>query len=42
MEGSGLPPIVVLDNGSGYLKAGFSNQKTPEVCIPALVDMVKK
>jgi actin-related protein len=37
MEGSGLPPVVVLDNGSGYLKAGFSNQKTPEVCIPALV-----
>ncbi len=32
-----LPPVVVLDNGSGYLKAGFSNQKTPEVCIPALV-----
>ena len=37
MEGSDLPLVVVLDNGSGYLKAGFSNQKTPEVCIPALV-----
>ena len=33
----GFPPVVVLDNGSGYLKAGFSNQKTPEISIPALV-----
>jgi len=30
-------PVIVLDNGSGYLKAGFSNKTTPEVCIPALV-----
>ena len=37
MEENGLPPVIILDNGSGYLKAGFSNQKTPEVCIPALV-----
>ena len=31
------PPVVVLDNGSGYLKGGFSNQKTPQFCIPALI-----
>ena len=37
MEENGVPPVVILDNGSGYLKAGFSNQKTPEVSIPALV-----
>ena len=37
MEENSLPPVVVLDNGSGYLKAGFSNQKSPEICIPALV-----
>ena len=37
MEENSLPPVVVLDNGSGYLKAGFSNQKTPQISIPALV-----
>ena len=37
MQENEIPPVVVLDNGSGYLKAGFSNQKTPQVCIPALV-----
>ena len=37
MEEEAIPPVVVLDNGSGYLKAGFSNQKTPEISIPALV-----
>ena len=37
MEENALPPVVVLDNGSGYLKAGFSDQKTPQICIPALV-----
>ena len=31
------PPVIVIDNGSGYLKAGYSNQSTPEICIPALV-----
>ena len=30
-------PVIVLDNGSGYLKAGFSNQTSPEIVIPALV-----
>lgn len=33
----GQPPVIVLDNGSGYLKAGYSNQTTPEICIPAIV-----
>ena len=37
MEENALPPVVILDNGSGYLKAGFSNQKTPQISIPALV-----
>jgi len=37
MEENALSPVVVLDNGSGYLKAGFSNQKTPQISIPALV-----
>ena len=31
------PPVIVIDNGSGYLKAGFSNQTVPEICIPAVV-----
>ena len=30
-------PVIVLDNGSGYLKAGYSNQTSPEIVIPALV-----
>lgn len=29
--------VVILDNGSGYLKAGFSTQEIPSVSIPALV-----
>ena len=37
MEDSDQNPVIVLDNGSGYLKAGFSNQKNPLVCIPAIV-----
>ena len=37
MENEEINPVVVLDNGSGYLKAGFSNQSSPEICIPALV-----
>ena len=31
------PPVIVIDNGSGYLKAGFSNKTVPEICIPAVV-----
>ena len=37
MEDSEQYPVIVLDNGSGYLKAGFSNQQTPLVCMPAIV-----
>ena len=37
MEDSDQNPVIVLDNGSGYLKAGFSNQKNPLICIPAIV-----
>ena len=31
------PPVVVLDNGSGYLKAGLSNESQPRCTIPALI-----
>ena len=30
-------PAIVLDNGSGYLKCGLSNQQYPEFTLPALV-----
>ena len=30
-------PVIVFDNGSGYLKAGLSNKDVPEVTIPALI-----
>ena len=29
------PPVIVFDNGSGYLKAGFSNNDSPMVTVPA-------
>lgn len=28
---------IILDNGSGYLKCGLSNQNIPQFTIPALV-----
>lgn len=28
---------VILDNGSGYLKAGWSNNQIPMMTLPALV-----
>ena len=31
------PPVIVFDNGSGYLKAGFSNNDSPMVTVPALI-----
>lgn len=31
------PPVVVLDNGSGYLKAGLSNERQPRITMPALI-----
>jgi len=37
MENDESNAVIVLDNGSGYLKAGYSNQSSPEICIPALV-----
>ena len=37
MEDSAQSPVVVIDNGSGYIKAGFSNQSSPEICIPSVV-----
>jgi len=30
-------PVIVFDNGSGYLKAGLSSQETPMFTLPALV-----
>ena len=30
-------PVVVFDNGSGYLKAGLSNIETPLITMPALI-----
>ena len=30
-------PVIVFDNGSGYLKAGLSNIEVPTVTIPALI-----
>ena len=30
-------PVIIFDNGSGYLKAGLSNSHKPDVVIPALV-----
>ena len=32
-----LPPIIILDNGGGYLKAGFSSDKIPLITIPSLI-----
>ena len=37
METSDPSPVIVIDNGSGYIKAGYSNQSTPEICIPSVV-----
>ena len=30
-------PVIVFDNGSGYLKAGLSNVEIPSVTVPALI-----
>ena len=30
-------PVVVFDNGSGYLKAGLSNKEIPSITMPALI-----
>lgn len=34
-------PIVVLDNGSGMVKAGFAGEDAPEVVFPAIVGRPK-
>lgn len=30
-------PALILDNGSGYLKCGMSNNQFPDFSLPALV-----
>ena len=30
-------PNIILDNGTGYLKCGLSNQNIPKYTLPALV-----
>ena len=30
-------PVIVFDNGSGYLKAGLSNKEIPTITMPALI-----
>ena len=30
-------PVIVFDNGSGYLKAGLSSAEIPSVTMPALI-----
>ena len=37
MDNQSENSIIVLDNGSGYLKAGYPNLNAPEICIPALI-----
>lgn len=37
MAESERTPVIVLDNGTGYLKAGLSNENEPSCTIPALV-----
>lgn len=32
-----LPPVIILDNGSGYLKTGLSCYDAPQITIPALI-----
>ena len=31
------PPVIVFDNGSGYLKAGLSDVEIPSITMPALI-----
>lgn len=37
MEQEQGEPVIVFDNGSGYLKAGLSSTEIPSVTIPALI-----
>jgi actin-related protein 2 len=34
---SSLPPVIIIDNGSGYIKAGLSYDKEPRVTIPNII-----
>ncbi|XP_016988807.1 actin-like protein 53D [Drosophila rhopaloa] len=36
-EGTARQPAVVIDNGSGVCKAGFSTEDTPQVVFPSIV-----
>ena len=29
--------FVVIDSGTGYIKAGFSGEDLPRVCIPTII-----
>jgi len=35
-------PVVVLDNGSGMVKAGFAGEEAPAVVFPAIVGRPRK
>jgi actin-related protein 2 len=37
MEEDESKRVIVIDNGSGYLKAGYSNQSSPEINIPSVI-----
>ena len=30
-------PVIILENGDGYLKAGLSTKETPMCTIPAII-----
>jgi actin-related protein 2 len=32
-----MKPVIILDNGSGYLKAGLDTSSQPEITMPALI-----
>ena len=34
---SEFKPVIILDNGSGYLKAGLSTSSIPDITMPALI-----
>ena len=34
-------PNVIIDNGTGYVKAGFSGEEGPRVVFPAIVEKPK-
>ena len=40
-EESGGPPALVVDNGSGSIKAGFSGKDAPKCVFPSIVGRPK-